>query len=86
MAIENRHPAQGCIHHSDQGVQYVCCEYVDILKEHGIVSSMSSKGNPYHNANAESFFEMFKYEEAYLNDYETVDDVAQQPRLFKRFF
>jgi len=82
MAIGNRHPVQGCIHHSDQGVQYACVEYIDILKEHGIVSSMSSKGNPYHNANAESFFKTFKYEELYLNEYETVDDVAKRVPYF----
>ena len=82
MAIENRRPATGCIHHSDQGVQYACKDYVDILKEHGIVSSMSSRGNPYHNANAESFFKTFKYEEVYLNDYQTVDDVAERVPYF----
>jgi len=82
MAIENRRPAKGCIHHSDQGVQYACIDYVDILKEHGIISSMSAKGNPYHNANAESFFKTFKYEEVYLNDYQTVDDVAERVPYF----
>lgn len=82
MAMENRRPSPGCIHHSDQGVQYACREYVDVLKEQGIISSMSSKGNPYHNANAESFFKTFKYEEVYLNDYQTIDDVAERVPYF----
>ena len=43
------------IHHSDQGVQYASKEYVDCLKQHGILISMSRKGNPYDNAFAESF-------------------------------
>ena len=56
-AIENRwsESAQGLVHHSDQGVQYASHDYVDCLKEHSILISMSRKGNPYDNAFAESF-------------------------------
>jgi transposase InsO family protein len=82
MAVKSRHPLPGCIHHSDQGAQYAATEYVDILKEHGILSSMSAQGNPYENANAESFFKTFKYEEVYLNDYQTVDDVSERVPYF----
>jgi putative transposase len=45
----------GLIHHSDQGVQYASNDYVKCLLEHGILISMSSKGNAYENAFAESF-------------------------------
>lgn len=82
MAIKRRSPAPGCIHHSDHGVQYACKEYVDVLKEHGILSSMSKQGNPYENASAESFFKTFKYEEVYLNEYHTVDDVIERTPYF----
>lgn len=82
MAIEKRRPAAGCIHHSDHGVQYACNEYVSILKEQGILSSMAKQGNPYENANAESFFKTFKYEEVYLNEYHTVDDVIERVPYF----
>lgn len=34
-AIEARRPVRGCIHHSDQGVQYACGEYIDILNGYG---------------------------------------------------
>jgi len=56
-AIENRwsESTQGLVHHSDQGVQYASHDYVDCLKEHSILISMSRKGNPYDNAFAESF-------------------------------
>lgn len=82
MVLRERQPLPGCIHHSDQGVQYASEEYVNILKEHKILSSMSDKGNPYHNANVESFFKTFKYEEVYLNDYQTIDDVIERVPYF----
>ena len=82
MAIERRRPSPGCIHHSDHGVQYACNEYIDVLKEHKLVSSMAKQGNPYENANAESFFKTFKYEEVYLNEYFTVDDVIERAPHF----
>ncbi len=65
---------KGLIHHSDQGVQYASKEYVDCLKEHGILVSMSRSGNPYDNAFAESFIKTLKCEEVYLNEYATFND------------
>lgn len=65
---------KGLIHHSDQGVQYASKEYVDCLKEHGILVSMSRTGNPYDNAFAESFLKTLKCEEVYLNEYGTFND------------
>jgi len=82
MAIERRCPDPGCIHHSDHGVQYACNDYVDALKEHKLVSSMAKQGNPYENANAESFFKTFKYEEVHLNDYQTINDVIDRVPYF----
>jgi len=58
---------EGLIHHSDQGVQYASKDYVDCLKAHNILISMSRKGNPYDNAFAESFIKTLKVEEVYLN-------------------
>jgi transposase InsO family protein len=40
IAINNRHPAPGIIHHSGQGVQYASREYVEELKSHGFDISM----------------------------------------------
>ena len=77
MAIHNRRPQAGCIHHSDRGVQYAAHVYIDRLKESGFKISMSRKGNPYDNAKAESFMKTLKYDEVYLSDYEDFDDVVK---------
>jgi transposase InsO family protein len=78
MAIATRSPDVGCIHHSDQGVQYACGEYVELLEEWKFKISMSRKGNPYDNAAMESFFKTLKYEEVFLLQYETEEDVLER--------
>lgn len=82
MAIETRCPPRGCIHHSDRGVQYAAHEYVDDLKAAGFLISMSRKGNPYDNAQAESFMKTLKNEEVYLWDYKTFEDVKKRVPYF----
>jgi transposase InsO family protein len=67
----------GLIHHSDQGVQYASKDYVDCLRRHNILISMSRKGNPYDNAFAESFIKTLTVEEVYLNEYETFEDALK---------
>jgi transposase InsO family protein len=71
MALTQRHPAPGLIHHSDRGVQYASLAYVARLAQADARVSMSAKGNPYDNAKAESFFKTLKREEVYLQDYRT---------------
>ena len=78
VALANRKPAAGCIHHSDRGVQYACREYVELLEQANMKISMSRTGNPYDNAHMESFFKTLKYEEVHLSNYETFEDVAQR--------
>ena len=87
MAIRNRKPDPGCIHHSDQGVQYCSKEYIEILTEWKFQISMSRKGNPYDNAWAESFMKILKYEEIYLSEYETYEDVVNRlPRFIEEIY
>lgn len=76
MALYNRREdnLSGLIHHSDRGRQYTSFAFTECLRNHGIQISNSRKGNPYDNAYAESFFKTLKYEEVYLNEYETFDD------------
>jgi transposase InsO family protein len=75
MALRTRSIQPGLIHHSDQGVQYAATDYVAVLQEHKIEISMSRIGNPYDNAKAERFMRTLKYEEIYMNDYETLAEV-----------
>lgn len=76
-AISKRKPSPGLIHHSDRGVQYACDEYNTVLREYGILASMSAQGYCYDNAFMESFFKTLKAEEVYLTEYETKDDVLK---------
>jgi transposase InsO family protein len=69
MALENRAPAAGLVHHSDRGVQYASQDYTDLLKSRGVQISMSRKGNPYDNAACESFMKTLKYEEVHRQEY-----------------
>lgn len=62
MAIDQRAPAVGLIHHSDRGVQYASAEFRAVLDAHGLVASMSRQGNCYDNAVKESFFHTLKTE------------------------
>lgn len=78
LALEERNPLPGCIHHSDRGVQYACWDYVELLQTKGLRISMSRTGNPYDNAHAESFFKTLKYEEVHLFNYETYEEVLQR--------
>jgi len=66
MAIWQRDPVPGCIHRSDQGVQYASSEYVNELEKQGFKISMARKGNVFDNAMCESFLKTLKHEEVYL--------------------
>jgi putative transposase len=74
MALERRCIGPGLIHHSDQGVQYASHAYIARLQSVGAQISMAAVGNPYENAQAESFFKTLKREEVYLNEYRTLEE------------
>ena len=82
MALGERGAVNGCIHHSDRGVQYACHAYVKELEAAGMRISMARKGNPYDNAAAESFMKTLKYEEVYLWDYQSLEDVKRRVPYF----
>lgn len=81
-AVASRRPPAGCIHHTDRGGQYASQLYREALEAAGLRGSMSSVGNPYHNARAESFMKTLKVEEVYLAGYETFADVARRLPIF----
>jgi putative transposase len=62
MAIYNRRPARGLIHHSDRGSQYTSVEFGSRLKEAGLLHSMGSVADAYDNSMAESFVSTLKRE------------------------
>lgn len=73
-AIEHRIPESGLIAHSDRGMEYYAGDYQRLLKHHGMVCSMSGKGDCHDNAVVESFFHTLKVEQVYHDDYHTRDE------------
>ena len=61
-ALVRRNCPRGVIHHSDRGVQYACYAYRHELQSHGLVPSMSRRGNCYDNAAMEAFWSTLKRE------------------------
>jgi transposase InsO family protein len=82
MAIDQRKPPLGCIHHSDRGVQYASKDYIKELELYKFQISMSRKGNPYDNAFAESFIKTLKSEEVHLWEYRTMEDAQRRIPYF----
>jgi len=62
MAVNLRKPPPGLIHHSDRGSQYASHDYQKLLQQHGMICSMSRKGNCWDNAPVERFFSSLKRE------------------------
>ena len=62
MALRSRQPLPGLVHHSDRGCQYASADYQHELATHGVICSMSRKGDCWDNAVAESFFATLKTE------------------------
>ena len=67
MAIKQRQPAAGLLHHSDRGSQYASYQYRQVLDRHAMVGSMSRRADCWDNAVAESFFASLKVELVYPN-------------------
>ena len=80
MALRQRRPARGLIHHSDRGSQYTDRRYQAVLQAHGILPSMNGAGSWYDNAPMESFFGTVKSEHVHHCAYQTRDEAS--PDLF----
>jgi putative transposase len=80
MAICQRRPAPGLIVHSDRGSQYASQEYRNVLGRHGLIGSMSRKGNCWDNDVMERLFLNLKMERVWRRDYahhqEAINDVT----------
>jgi putative transposase len=71
MALAERQPQGGLLHHSDRGSQYASREYQELLARHALLSSMSRRANCWDNAVAESFFATLKIELVYQTRWST---------------
>ena len=80
LAICQRAPAPGLVVHSDRGSQYASEEHRGLLAKHGLVGSMSRKGNCWDNAVMERFFLNLKMERVWQRDYanhqEAINDIT----------
>ncbi len=78
MAVGARKPAKGLIHHSDRGSQYASGDYRKALAEHGMVCSMSRKGDCWDNAVMESFYRSLKIELVHQRNYTTKEEARRE--------
>jgi putative transposase len=79
MAVQRRggRCAPGLLLHSDRGVQYASERFRAQLAAHGIIASMSRRGNCYDNARAESFFSTLKIEHTYRHHFADHEEARQ---------
>jgi putative transposase len=77
MARAARAPGPGLIHHSDRGSQYTSGDYRAELAAHGMIASMSGKGDCYDNAVAESFFSTLEFELLMQNEWHTREEARR---------
>ena len=74
MAIDQRKPAAGLVHHSDRGVQYASTSYTGLLKQHHANISMSRKGNPVRQRESRVVHEDAEIRGGVPNEYRDCDD------------
>ena len=86
MAVNLRKPPPGLIHHSDRGSQYASHAYQKLLKQYGMIGSMSRKGNCWDNAPVERFFSSLKREwtgnRLYRTRFEAIADVREYVAVY----
>jgi transposase InsO family protein len=76
-ALVVRRPEAGLLHHSDRGSQYCSIEYQGELRKHGVLISMSGKGNCYDNSMVEAFFKTLKSELVWRTAFQTRAEASQ---------
>ena len=74
------------IFNTDQGSQYTSDVFIDVLKDNGIDISMDGKGAWRDNIFVERLWRSVKYEEVYLNAYESMADARQSLKKYFEFY
>lgn len=77
MALQQRRPGEGLLHHSDRGVQYASEDYRQVLSTFGLEASMSRRANCYDNAAMESFWGTLKNELVHRLKYATREEARR---------
>ena len=86
MALKARNPDKGLIWHTDRGSQYASDSHRELVRNYGIIQSMSRRGNCYDNAVAESFFHSLKTELTHHIKFETRTQANQTIFEYKKVF
>jgi putative transposase len=85
LAIKERQPSEGLIHHTDRGGQYAGNDYRAVLRRAGIRQSMSRADNCYDNSFKESFFGTFKTE-LELTEYKDIQEAIREAVAYIRYY
>jgi transposase InsO family protein len=85
-AVEERHPNEGLIFHSDRGTNYTARTFVDCCKAFGLTQSLSRKSTPYDNSVMEAFFKTLKAEELYRNNYRSEREFKERVGAYIEFY
>lgn len=85
-AFKKHNGLEGLIFHSDQGWHYQHSKYQQMLKDKGIIQSMSRKGNCLDNAMMENFFGLMKSELLYLQDWNSVEEFEKALRAYINYY
>jgi len=85
-ALEKVEHTQSLLLHSDQGWQYQMKQYQHLLQQHGIIQSMSRKGNCLDNAIIENFFGILKSELFYIKKYDSIDQLKKEIKEYINYY
>jgi transposase InsO family protein len=86
MAVQQRWPDAGWLHHSDQGSQYTANDFRDRLRQHQAIESNSRKGNVWDNAAMESFFSTLEMELLRHKRFQTRAEAMQEVFIYIEIF
>lgn len=86
MAVNLNQPPKGLLHHSDRGSQYASRQYQQLLEQHGMICSMSRKGNCWDNAPTERFFRTLKYDWIGKRHYRHLKHARDDIAAFMRYY
>ena len=85
-ALEHLPEEHQLLMHSDQGWHYQMKQYRNVLKERGVIQSMSRKGNCYDNSVMENFFGIMKSEFLYLKEFESIEHFKQELQKYIEYY